>query len=116
MSHAPDWFDWAPSPWPQARRREPPANQAMVQPLINDLGRQISTATSGPAATVLAFTPAQWDANSSLLRASTSSEQTADGALQTARADVKQIVQALKGSGDAGLHGHAAPPTTTTTG
>ena len=41
------------------------ANQAELQPLIDDLNSQISTATTatnGLGATVLAFTPAQWNA------------------------------------------------------
>ena len=47
-----------------------PQNQAQLQPLIDDLKTQIGTATNatnGLAATVLAFTPAQWDANHALL-------------------------------------------------
>jgi hypothetical protein len=93
-----------------AQARVTPANQATVQPLINDLNGQISTATNatnGLAATVLAFTPAQWDANNALLDASKSSDQVATGALQKGRADVKQIVQDLK-------RDHAAATTTTT--
>ena len=46
----------------KAQARVTPANQATVQPLINDLESQISTAvnaTDGLAATVLSFTPAQ---------------------------------------------------------
>ena len=68
-----------------------PANQATLQPLIDDLNSQISTATNatnGLAATVLAFTPAQWNANNALLAASRSSDQAAAGALQKGRADV----------------------------
>ena len=48
-----------------------PQNQAQLQPLIDDLNAQIGTATNatnGLAATVLAFTPAQWNANHNLLR------------------------------------------------
>ena len=50
----------------KAQARVNAANQATLQPLINDLDSQISTATSatnGLAATVLAFTPAQWNAD-----------------------------------------------------
>lgn len=64
--------------------------------------------TNGLAATVLAFTPAQWDADHALLNASKSSDQAATGALQKGRADVKQIVQDLKSA-------HMAAATTTTT-
>jgi len=100
-----------------------PQNQAQLQPLIDDLNAQIgtaTTATNGPAATVLAFTPAQWNANNSLLSASRSSARTADAALDKGRSDVQQIRQALKdsvaagaGSKRAGLR--ARPGTTTTT-
>jgi len=98
-----------------AQARVTPANQVTVQPLINDLNGQISTATNatnGLAATVLAFTPAQWDADNALLDGSTSSNRDATGALQKGRADVKQIVQDLKSAHAAGA---AAATTTTTT-
>ncbi len=88
------------------------ANQATVQPLINDLNSQITTATNatnGLAGTVVAFTPAQWNANTALLNASISSAQTAKAALQKGRSDLRQIVQDLKA-------GRAADGSTTTTG
>ena len=97
----------------KAQARVTPANQATVQPLINDLNGQISTAanaTDGLAATVLAFAPAQWDADNALLDASKASGQAATGALQKGRADVKQIVQDLKSD-----HAAAAAAATTTT-
>jgi hypothetical protein len=92
-----------------------PQNQAQLEPLIDDLNAQISTAsnaTNGLAATVLAFTPAQWNADHDLLATATSSEQTADGALQKGRADVQQIRQLLKGADDGTAD--AARATTTT--
>jgi hypothetical protein len=88
------------------------ANQATVQPLVNDLNSQISAATdatNGLAGTVLAFTPAQWNANTALLDGPTSSARTAKAALQQGKADLKQIVQDLKA-------GRAADGSTTTTG
>jgi hypothetical protein len=94
----------------KAQARVTPTNQATVQPLINDLNGQIGTAanaTDGLAATVLAFTPAQWDANNALLDPSKSSYQAATGALQKGRADVKQIAQDLRSD-------RAAAATTTT--
>ncbi len=54
----------------KAQARVNPGNQAELQPLIDDLNSQISTATNatnGLAATVLAFTPAQWNADHGLL-------------------------------------------------
>ena len=86
----------------KAQSRVTPANQATLQPLIDDLNGQIGTATNatnGLAATVLAFTPAQWNADNALLAASRSSDQAATGALQKGRADVKQILQDLQGLG-----------------
>lgn len=101
----------------RAQARVTPANQATLLPLLNDLNAQIgaaATATNGLAATVLAFTPAQWDANNSLLAPSRSSSQAATGALGKGRADVEQIVQDLKSSAGAGLHTHAGSTTATT--
>ena len=93
----------------KAQSRVTPANQATLQPLIDDLNGQISAATNatnGLAATVLAFTPAQWNANNALLAASKASDQAAAGALQKGRADVTQLVQDLRASSQ-------ATPTTT---
>jgi hypothetical protein len=94
----------------KAQSRVTPANQATLQPLIDDLNGQITTATNatnGLAATVLAFTPAQWNANNALLAASKASDQAAAGALQKGRADVRQMVQDLRASA------HATTSTTT---
>ena len=87
-----------------------PGNQAQLQPLIDDLNSQIGTATNatnGLASTVLAFTPAQLNANHELLAASRSSAQAAVGALQKGRSDVSQIVQDLRGLATSGTRGHA---------
>ena len=100
----------------KAQARVTPANQATVQPLINDLNGQITTATNatdGLAATVLAFTPAQWDADNALLDGSRSSDRAATGALQKGRADVKQIVQDLRSAHAAAAAAAAATTTTT---
>jgi hypothetical protein len=85
----------------KAQARVNPGNQAELQPLIDDLNSQISTATNatnGLAVTVLAFTPAQWNADPGLLGTSKSSEQAAVGALKKGRSDVKQILQDLRGT------------------
>ena len=95
-----------------------PQNQTQLQPLIDDLNAQIGSATNattGLAATVLAFNPAQWNANHDLLGASRSTAQTADAALRRGRTDVQQIRQVLKGSVAAGAGLRADPGTTTTT-
>jgi hypothetical protein len=93
----------------KAQAHVTPANQAQLQPLLDDLNSQISAATNatnGLAATVLAFKPSQWNADHDLLAAATSSAQAAGAALKKGRSDVQQIVQDLKG---------AAAPTTPTT-
>lgn len=102
----------------KAEARVTPTNQATLQPLLNDLNSQIAAATNaatGLATTVLAFTPAQWNADNSLLAASASSSQAANSALEKGRADVTQIVQDLKSSAVTGLRRHADTTTTTTT-
>jgi len=95
-----------------------PTNQAELQPLIADLNSQIGTATNasnGLAATVLANTPAQWNADSGLLGPSKASDQAAVGAVEKGRSDVRQIVEDLKGSGAAGAGLRGRPTSTTTT-
>jgi hypothetical protein len=101
----------------KAQAHVTPANQAELQPLLDDLNSQISAATNatnGLAATVLAFTPAQWNTNHNLLAAAQSSAQAANGALKKGRSDVEQIVQDLKGAAAPRLHGGVASSTTTT--
>ena len=102
----------------KAQAHVDPTNQAELQPLIADLDGQIGTATNasnGLAATVLAYTPAQWNADNGLLGPSKDSDQAAVGAVQKGRSDVRQIVQDLKGSGAAGAGLRGQPGSTTTT-
>ena len=76
-------------------------NQAQLQPLLSDLNNQIGTATSatnGLASAVLAFTPAQLNADRDLLSSSRTSAQTAHAALAKARSDLQQIRTIIKGS------------------
>jgi hypothetical protein len=94
----------------KAQSHVTPGNRTQLQPLVDDLDNQIAGATNathGLAATVLAFTPAQWNADSELLAASRSSAQAAIGALEKGRSDVRQIVLDLKGSATAATRGHA---------
>jgi hypothetical protein len=100
----------------KAQAHVTPANEATLQPLINDLNSQISAATeatNGLASAVLAFTPAQWNADRALLDPSRSSSQATTDALGKGRADVKQIAQDLRSSAGAGLRARAGSTTTT---
>jgi hypothetical protein len=75
------------------------ANRATLQPLIDDLNAQIQSATndtSGVAATLLAYTPSQWNANHDLLAPSRGSVGAASTNIAKARNDVQQIRTILK--------------------
>ncbi len=79
-------------------------NQAKLQPLIDDLSTQstkATNATNGLSATVLAYTPAQINANGDLLNPAKSSLKTARGALEKGRSDVIQIRRLLRSEGTA---------------
>jgi hypothetical protein len=98
----------------KAQARVTSTNQAVLQPLIDDLNNQIGSATSatnGLAATVLAFAPVQWNENNGLLDTAKSSAQTAAAALKKARTDVQQLKQDANSGGRAS--GAPAAPTTT---
>jgi hypothetical protein len=93
----------------KAASRVDATNAAVLQPLIDDLNAQITDAsqsTAGIAATVLAYTPAQWNTNHDLLVPARGADQAADANIAKARADLKQIATDLKG---------AAPTSTPTT-
>ena len=88
-----------------------PSNQAVLQPLINDMNAQIgtaTTATAGVAATVLGYTPSQWNSNHDLLAPSRGSVQASEKNITTARSDADQIRSILKTA-------KASPTTTPTT-
>jgi hypothetical protein len=88
-----------------------PSNQAVLQPLVSDLDAQITAATNataGLAATVLAYLPAQWNANHAVLTPGHSAVQSAENDVAKAEADLKQIAAVLKPRG-------TAPSTTPTT-
>lgn len=79
-------------------------NTPAVQASMTDLAKQINgitAAISGPgtnglAATILAYTPAQWNANHSLLDPAHSQIHTARRDAKAGRADVKSVIQAIK--------------------
>ena len=86
-------------------------NQAVLQPLLNDLNAQVTAATNstaGVSATVLAYTPADWNANHDLLTSGRSAVQSAANDIAKARADLAQIAAILKPAAN-------AQPTTPTT-
>jgi hypothetical protein len=102
----------------KAQARVNDHNRGVLQPLINDLNSQITTATSannGLAATVLAFTPAQWNANHDVLSPAKDHNQSSDTAIQKGRSDVQDIVQLLRGSTNGANNGAAYVNGTTTT-
>jgi hypothetical protein len=68
-------------------------NQAVVGPLVNDMQTLVQTATSatsGLSAQLLAYTPAQWDANHGLLSNAGTDVRTADRALEVAGTDLQK--------------------------
>ena len=70
-----------------------------VQAAMADLAKQISgisTSTNGLSATVLAFTPAEYDANHSILASSRANLVTARADARAARTDIANVVEALK--------------------
>jgi hypothetical protein len=73
-------------------------NTAAVQASMNDLEVQLSTAatkSTGLAATVLAFTPAAYDANHALLSPSRQNLAGARAAIASAQADIASVRDAL---------------------
>jgi hypothetical protein len=74
-------------------------NTPAVQALMTDLGNQITSitgATTGLSATVLAYTPAQYDANHALLSPARGSLAISRNDIKTARYDVATVVADLK--------------------
>ena len=86
------------------------SNQAVLQPLIDDMNAQIgaaATAATGVAATVLAYTPTQWNSNHDLLAPARGSVQASVKDVATARDDANKIRNVLTTA--------KAPSTTTPT-
>jgi hypothetical protein len=74
-------------------------NTPPVQAAMTDLASKITTANSllaGTSSTVLAFTPAQYDANHALLSAPRQNLVTAGADVKAARADITTVLGALK--------------------
>jgi hypothetical protein len=74
-------------------------NTPAVQALMANLGNQITaitSETSGLSATVLAYTPAQYDANHALLSPARASLAISRDDIRTARSDIATVVADLK--------------------
>src|SRR5450432_4756210 len=74
-------------------------NTPAVQALMTDLGNQITaitSETSGLSGTVLAYTPAQYDANHALLSPARGSLAISRNDIKTARNDIATVVADLK--------------------
>jgi hypothetical protein len=74
-------------------------NTPAVQASMADLGKQISaitSTTSGLSSTVLAYTPAQYDANHALLSQPRATLVQARADVKTARADIASVLKALQ--------------------
>jgi hypothetical protein len=85
-----------------------PSNQGVLGPLVNDMQTQAQTATSatsGLSAQLLAYTPAQWDANHGLLSNARTDIQTANRVLQVANSDLQKAERYLR-SGRLAKHHH----------
>jgi hypothetical protein len=98
----------------KAATHENAANQSTIGPLLSDLQTQTSAAANaagGIASSVLSITPAQWNANHSVLSSAQSSRLTAQGAITKAKGDAQQIRSDLTAGHDAA----AATSATTTT-
>ena len=108
----------------RAQQHSTSANQSTLDPLVGNLKNEITTAsnaTKGLAGTVLGYTPAQWNADNSLLAGAQASAGQAVLAVKQGRKDVHQIRQLLV---PGGVHHadtrhatkHGAGDTTSTTG
>ena len=74
-------------------------NTPQVQAWMADLAKQltaIGTETNGLSATVLAYTPAQYDANHALLSPARASLAISRDDIKTARGDISNVMNALK--------------------
>ena len=74
-------------------------NSSTIQAAMADLAKQIQAITqetNGLAATVLAYTPQQYDSNPSILSAARSDIRTARSDAKTARQDIQTVVEALR--------------------
>lgn len=76
-------------------------DSATVQAAMADLAKQteaITQETNGLSATVLAYTPQQYDSNTSILSAARTAISTARSDARTARQDIKTVREALRRS------------------
>lgn len=77
------------------KSKDSPAVQAAMQDLAAHI-QTITSSTNGLSSTVLAITPAQWDANHSILTGPKQTLRTARGDVRTARSDIATVVTEIK--------------------
>jgi hypothetical protein len=88
-------------------------NEGVLGPLVSSMETQVqiaTAATSGLAAEVLSYTPAQWNANHKLLNDATSDIRAANRAIAVAKSDLRKADRYLR----KGLADHSCGTTTTT--
>lgn len=91
------------------------ANQATLQPMIGAVNADVSGATnalSGLSATVLGYTPSQWNADHSLLSGTRAKLKTAVSDVKNARSELRQVRRYLRANGSDRRRGGQVTPTT----
>jgi hypothetical protein len=89
--------------------RENPSNQGVIGPLVANMQAQDQTAANelnGLSAELIAFTPAQWNANHGLLNGATTNMLIAARAVGTSERDLTEAVRYLERHHHSGHGGH----------
>jgi hypothetical protein len=102
----------------QLKSDENSYNEGVIGPLVTDMTDQVqiaTSATSGLSAQLLAFTPAEWDANHGLLSNAGTDIRITNRALEVANKDLQEADRYLRRGtpGRRGHHGHGSPTPTT---
>ncbi len=85
----------------QVQGLENSSNQAYLAPLVSGMqamAQQVTTATNGLSAQLLSYTPAQWNADHSLLFTAAAGIRTARTAMATAEKDYVHAIRYLHGT------------------
>jgi F5/8 type C domain len=89
--------------------RENPSNQAVIAPLVANMQAEDQIAvneTNGLSAELIAFTPAEWNANHALLNGPTANMLVASRALATSQRDLTEALRYLDTRHHFSHHGH----------